>query len=36
GKGGCVIGTRTGFLDARIETQLAEVRAALAEVIEDV
>lgn len=36
GRGGCVVGTRTGFLDARIETQLAEVRAALAEEIEDV
>ncbi|MDI3341738.1 MAG: FliH/SctL family protein [Sphaerobacter sp.] len=35
GRGGCVIGTRVGFLDARIETQLAEVRAALAEELED-
>ena len=33
--GGCVIGTRTGFVDARITTQLAEVRRALAEVVED-
>lgn len=34
-RGGCVIGTRTGFIDARIDTQLAEARAVLAEVIED-
>jgi flagellar assembly protein FliH len=34
--GGCVIGTRTGFIDGRIQTQLAEVRRALAEVVEDV
>jgi flagellar biosynthesis/type III secretory pathway protein FliH len=30
-----VIGTKTGYLDARIETQLAEIRAALTEVVED-
>lgn len=34
GPGGCVIGTKTGFIDARIETQLAEVRRALADVVE--
>jgi flagellar assembly protein FliH len=31
GRGGCVIGTRSGFVDARIATQLGEVNAALAE-----
>lgn len=35
GRGGCVIGTKTGFIDARIETQLAEVRRVLAEAIDD-
>jgi len=32
--GGCIVGTKTGFIDARIQTQLAEVRRALAEVVE--
>jgi flagellar assembly protein FliH len=36
GEGGCVIGTKTGFVDARIETQLSEIRRALAEVVEHV
>lgn len=35
GRGGCVIGTKTGFVDARVETRLAEIRQALAEAIED-
>lgn len=34
GEGGCVIGTKTGFVDARIETQLVEIRRALADVVE--
>jgi flagellar biosynthesis/type III secretory pathway protein FliH len=35
GPGGCVIGMKSGFIDARIETQLAEIRRALAEVVAD-
>jgi flagellar assembly protein FliH len=35
GEGGCVIGTKTGFVDARIETQLAVVRRTLAEVVDN-
>lgn len=35
GRGGCVIGTKTGFIDARIATQLTQVRQALAEAIDD-
>lgn len=35
GPGGCLIGTKTGFIDARIQTQLTEIRRALAEVVED-
>jgi flagellar assembly protein FliH len=34
GEGGCVIGTKSGFVDARIQTQLAEIRRALADVVE--
>jgi flagellar assembly protein FliH len=34
GAGGCVIGTKTGFVDARVETQLVEIRRALADVVE--
>jgi flagellar assembly protein FliH len=34
GSGGCVIGTKTGFVDARVETQLVEIRRALADVVE--
>ncbi len=33
--GGCMIGTKSGFIDARIKTQLSEIRHALAQVIDD-